>query len=107
MNEFNEQEVKAELIQELNLADVDKEEREKIIDELMEIVMERVAVAVLSKVPKEEYNTIDSMLDGGDTDKLVNRLKVLVPDADKVAKGVISQSLNEFKELMRQETGNA
>lgn len=107
MNDFNEKEIKEHLISELELDSLDEKEREQAIDKLMEVVMERVAVAVLSKVSQDEYHTIDAMLDSGDAQKLVNRLKALVPNADEIAKEVISQSLNEFKELMQQEIGNA
>ena len=97
MNEFNQKAIKEQLMAELNLDSLSEEERQKVIDDLMEVLMERVAVAILSKVPQEEYHTIDAMLENGDMEQLVKRLKVLVPDAEEIARKVILQSIDELK----------
>ncbi len=100
MDNFNNKSLEEQIIKSLSLDNLPKEDQEKILTELLDIIAERIAAAVLSQLPESEYHTIDAMLESGDIDKLIKRLKVQVPNAEQIAGDTVEFSLKEFKELL-------
>ncbi len=104
MSTFNKEEIQKKLEEELGLHILEKEDREKVIDELSNTLMERVVTALLAQMPEEEYATLESMIDSGEYENLLKRIEHYAPNMDKIALDIIEEGVKEFKQIFEEET---
>ncbi len=96
---MNPQELKDQIIKELQIEHLTPEQQQRIISELSEIILQRITSLALAKVPESEMAQLDSLLEQGNQDTVSERLKQLVPDIEQIAQTVTQEAIEEFRAL--------
>ena len=96
---MNPQELKNQIIKELQIEHLAPEQQQRIISELSEIILQRITSLALAKVPESEMAQLDSLLEQGNQEAVRERLKQLVPDIEQIAQTVTQEAIEEFRAL--------
>ena len=90
------------LIKKLGLENDSPEAQAEAISQASENMLARLFLEIFKVVPENKRTELDTVLGGGDYEKLVSFLSPLVPgaDADAFLKGVIRKEVEETKRLI-------
>jgi phosphopantothenate synthetase len=92
------EEMRERLIKELDLAELAPAEQDEIIISLSELLVERVAINIFSKIPEEPLAQIDALLEEGKQEEAGVLMNQHVPDAQAVAEKTMSDGIIEYKQ---------
>jgi hypothetical protein len=101
------EQLKARLIEELNLSDLPQHEQDLIISRFSASLMERVTVAVMSQLNEQDFAQISSMFDAGEVSKAQEMIAQKVPNASDIADTVMVEGIAEFKAMIEQSDAEA
>ncbi len=88
------------IVEKLGLEGFSEEEQEQVIEQLGEIIVKRLLLAAIDRIPlehQEEFNRL-SEEDGGVTSAEVSAfIATHIPDWDSVMSQVMTETIEEFK----------
>ncbi len=94
-------EIKERLVGELNIAHLRAEEQDDIITKMSTILLDRITMAVVAELPKEEMARVDKLLGAGQTDAVQALIAKQVPNAPDIAEVIIAETMGEYKEVIQ------
>ncbi len=82
----------------LNLSDVPQEEKEEIITELGEAIIERTMLAITESLTEDEAALATSQLTEGKVEDFLNMLSEKHPELNDIVVGITNEVMEEFVE---------
>ncbi len=94
-------EIRNKLVEQLDLTHLSREEQAEIITKLSTIILDRIAIALVSQLPEEIMDHVNTLLESGQSEAVeVIFLKHIERDKiDKIANTVIGDTIADFKRL--------
>ena len=83
-NQLSAEEIRARLIVELELQDAPEAEQNEIIGNLSSILIDRAMLAIMTLLPKEEFDRFSALLEEGKTAEVEEGVKNFVPNAREI-----------------------
>ena len=93
------EEIKKQIVTDLKIENLPESLQNDIIEKLGQNVLQRVALEILKKIPKEHHDEFDAVSDAGDPDKTRSFIEQFIPNLDEFTKQVTTREIAEFKEL--------
>ena len=94
------QELKQQLIKDLDIESLSEELQDEIIDGLGQIGMKRVTLEILKKIPEDKRDEFESISESGDQTKAKAFIEQYIPNLDEFTTQVTTKEVNEYKELV-------
>jgi len=94
---INEEELKKEIAEKLDLSGYSSEEQEKIISMLLENVSAKLNIAILDRLSEEERAELEKFSDAGKNEEAMNFLSLKISDLQEVIDGTAAKIVEEFK----------
>jgi len=95
--QINMQELREKIINELNLGHLNAEEQSQIIDQLGAMLVERATMVLLSKVPPEEVEKVDTLLANNQQQEAQALIEMHVPNAQEIMMRAVQDGIEEHK----------
>lgn len=92
------QDIREQIVKELELGGLPEEAQNEIIAKFSENLLKKIAIAMLDKIPSDKRSEFEAIVGNGDSNAMYSFIKTNVPDADALMKTEIQKSLAEIKQ---------
>jgi hypothetical protein len=92
--------IRTQVSDNLGIGNLPPEQQEHIISNLGQVVMERVMLEILKRIPESQQSAFDALADSGDQVGMETFLKQQVPGIDSIVQGAAQEEIRAFKEFM-------
>ena len=99
-------EIKERLVKELNVAHLAKEEQDDVITKMSTVLLDRITMAVVSQLPKEDMARIDTLMKNGQNDAVHALITQRVPEIKDIVELTIAQTLGQYQSILNNTTQN-
>ncbi len=82
---------------ELDISDISKEMRDKIITKLGENILKKLTIQVFDEIPKEEHAELKTILESGNMDNAYKFLNDKISNFDDFVSKSAKSTIDEFK----------
>lgn len=96
------QDIREEIIKELELGGLPPEAQDEIIAKFAENLLKKIAIAILDKLPSDKQSEFEALVNTGDTAQVYAFLQMQVPDAEGLMKAEMRSVIAEIKKLSGQ-----
>lgn len=103
MNPLSPEQVKEQIVSELEIGHLPEPEQEQIIATLAEALLERATTVIMAKMPEAEFAHVDTLAESNDQEALKAKIMEFVPDAPQIIDQVVRDGIAEYKQLVEQE----
>lgn len=100
---LSQENIRERLTQELSIAHLPESEQNTIITSMSTLLLDRITLALLSRLPREEVQRMDTLLTAGQTEAVTAMALKLVPNATQLIETVITDTMAEYHTLTQQE----
>jgi SNF2 family DNA or RNA helicase len=97
------QELRDKLVSELELEHLTNEEQARVISELSTIILDRLTIALISKLPEDIITHVDTLLESGQTDAVTAIIQKHVKNIEEISNAVIYDTVAQFKAMSEQQ----
>lgn len=84
---------------ELDISDISKEMRDKIITKLGENILKKLTIQVFDEIPKEEHGELKTILGSGNMDNAYKFLNDKISNFDDFVSKSAKSTIDEFKKM--------
>ncbi len=84
---------------ELDISDISKEMRDKIITKLGENILKKLTIQVFDEIPKEEHAELKTILESGNMDNAYKFLNDKISNFDDFVSKSAKGTIDEFKKM--------
>jgi hypothetical protein len=95
--------VRRQIIQELDISHLTKEEQHDVINALGEVLLERATYEVMSLVPEDVLKELDALAVAKDYAAIQEKIRATVPNIDEVVKQAVHEGIREHVRLVKEE----
>ncbi len=99
-------EIKERLIKELNIAHLTKEEQDDIITKMSTILLDKITMAIVSQLPKEDMARVDTFMKNGQNDAVHALISQKVPEIKDIVELTIAQTMGQYQSILNNTTQN-
>ncbi|MFA7142019.1 MAG: DUF5663 domain-containing protein [Candidatus Paceibacterota bacterium] len=85
------------LFNELGLENIDTEEKEKILEQTADIVLERVLLRLMNELEEEDAKDLNELLEKGKDEEVATILYEKFPNIDEI----FNEEINKFKQELK------
>lgn len=91
--------MRAMVVEQLGLEDMDQEAQDQIIDKFTENTMKKVTIALFERLPKEAQDEFVRLGDAGDPAAVLKIFQDNIPDMEAVVQSEIKEEVKAFKDF--------
>jgi hypothetical protein len=102
---LSEADVRAQIVQQLNMSHLSEEEQSKIIEKLATALLRRATIALMEKMSEEQLQKMDELMQSQQVDAAREHMKSVVPNMEELIKSEIQAGLTEYKGLLAAKAG--
>jgi hypothetical protein len=85
-----------DLFEKLSLTDLPQSRKDEVLAQLDQLVETRVALAVSEKLDEEANDKLDSLVDDGTPEQLLEFVKQQIPEYDNMVAKIAEDTINEL-----------
>ncbi|MCD5384655.1 MAG: hypothetical protein LRZ97_01940 [Candidatus Pacebacteria bacterium] len=98
-NKLDEAQIKARLVEDLDISHLSSEEQAKIITKMSTLILDRLTITLMAKLPKDVMPHVDTLLESGQSEAVQAIITKHVKNIDVIANTVIFDTLAEYKAM--------
>jgi Mg/Co/Ni transporter MgtE len=93
------EEIRSRLLNDLTIEHLTKEEQDDIITQMSALLIDRITLALLSKLPKDELDRVNTLLQAHQDTAVRATLLKYIPDPDTIIERIIAETISEYHTL--------